>query len=90
VCRLRDRPVFVAVSSGGRYSGERARQPDFLTPYLRAILGIIGLHNLTVFSIEGTALGQDAVVEARIKTDQALEEHFRRLPVRSQSAAQQA
>jgi FMN-dependent NADH-azoreductase len=90
VGRLRDRPVFVGVSSGGKYSGERARQPDFLTAYLRAILGIIGLHNLTVFSIEGTALGQDAVVEARIKTDQALAEHFRRLPVRSQSAAQQA
>jgi FMN-dependent NADH-azoreductase len=32
---LRDRPVFIAVSSGGRFSGERARQPDFLTPYLR-------------------------------------------------------
>jgi FMN-dependent NADH-azoreductase len=88
VGRLRDRPVFVAVSSGGRYSGERARQPDFLTPYLRAILGIIGLHDLTVFSIEGTVLGQDAVVEARIKTDQALEEHFRRLPVPSQNAEQ--
>jgi len=39
---LRDRPVFVAVSSGGRYSGERARQPDFLTPYLKAILATIG------------------------------------------------
>ncbi|MCP1757289.1 FMN-dependent NADH-azoreductase [Bradyrhizobium elkanii] len=82
VGRLRDRPVFVAVSSGGRYSGERARQPDFLTPYLRAILGVIGLNDLTVFSIEGTALGRDAVVEARIKTDQALEEYFRHLPVR--------
>ncbi len=90
VGRLRDRPVFIAVSSGGRYSGERARQPDFLTPYLRAILGIIGLHNLTVFSIEGTALGQDALGEARIKTDQALEEHFRRLPEPSQSADQRA
>ena len=31
---LRDRPVFVAVSSGGRYSGEHAHQPDFLTSYL--------------------------------------------------------
>jgi FMN-dependent NADH-azoreductase len=28
---LRDRPVFVAIASGGRFSGERARQPDFLT-----------------------------------------------------------
>ena len=50
VGRLRDRPVFVAVSSGGRFSGERARQPDFLTPYLKAVLGTIGLHDLTFFS----------------------------------------
>lgn len=73
---LSDRPVFVAVSSGGRYSGERARQPDFLTPYLRAILGTIGLHDLTFFSVEGTALGLDALAEARTRTDLALHAHF--------------
>jgi FMN-dependent NADH-azoreductase len=73
---LRDRPVFVAVSSGGRYSGERARQPDFLTPYLRAILGIIGLHDLTFFSVEGSSLGPDVVAEATTKVDRALHEYF--------------
>jgi FMN-dependent NADH-azoreductase len=73
---LRDRPVFVAVSSGGRFSGERARQPDFLTPYLKAILGMIGLRDLNFFSVQGTAFGPDAVAEARAKTDQALQEYF--------------
>ena len=73
---LRDRPVFVAVSSGGRFSGERTRQPDFLTPYLKAVLGMIGLHDLTFFSVQGTAFGPDAVAEARAKTDQALQEYF--------------
>ena len=73
---LRDRPVFVAVSSGGRYSGERARQPDFLTPYLKAILGTIGLRDLTFFSVEGSALGPDAVAKARTRTDLALQEYF--------------
>jgi FMN-dependent NADH-azoreductase len=73
---LRDRPVFVAVSSGGRYSGERARQPDFLTPYLRAILGIIGLHDLTFFSVEGSSLGPDVVAEAEANADRALHEYF--------------
>lgn len=73
---LRDRPVFVAVSSGGKYSGERASQPDFLTPYLRTILGTIGLHNLTFFSVEGTAFGPEAVAVARASTNQALEEFF--------------
>jgi FMN-dependent NADH-azoreductase len=73
---MRDRPVFIAVASGGRFSGERARQPDFLTPYLKAILGIIGLHDLTFFSVQGTGHGPDAVAEARAKTDQALQEYF--------------
>ena len=54
----------------------RARQPDFLTPYLIAILGTIGLHDLTFFSVEGSALGPDALAEARAKTDRALEAHF--------------
>jgi FMN-dependent NADH-azoreductase len=73
---LRDRPVFVAVSSGGKYSGERARQPDFLTPYLEAILATIGLHDLTFFSVQGTAFGPDAIAVARAKTDQALQAYF--------------
>ncbi len=73
---LRDRPVFIAVASGGRYSGESARQPDFLTPYLKAILGMIGLRDLTFFSVQGTAFGQDAVAEARAEANRALQEHF--------------
>jgi FMN-dependent NADH-azoreductase len=76
IALLRDRPVFVAVSSGGRFSGESARQPDFLTPYLKTILGMIGLRNLTFFSVEGTGFGADAVAEARARTDRALQEHF--------------
>ena len=73
---LRDRPVFVAVSSGGIFSGERARQPDFLTAYLKTILGSIGLRDLTFFSVEGTGYGPDAVAEARDRTDRALQANF--------------
>lgn len=72
-----DRPVFIAISSGGRFSGEWARQPDFLTPYLTFILGMIGLHNLTFFSIEGTVAGPEAVAKARAQVDATLQEHFR-------------
>lgn len=73
---LHDRPVFVAVASGGRFSGERARQPDFLTPYLSAILGTIGLRDLKFFSVQGTGLGEEAVAEARRAADLALEDYF--------------
>jgi FMN-dependent NADH-azoreductase len=75
---LRDRPVFIAISSGGRFSGERARQPDFLTPYLQAVLGMIGLHDLTFFSVQGTASDPDVVAQTRAATDQALHAHFAR------------
>jgi FMN-dependent NADH-azoreductase len=85
---LRDRPVFVAVSSGGKFSAERARQPDFLTPYLQAVLGIAGLHDLRFFSIEGTAFGPEAVTQTRMRTDLSLREHFSTFrPVSQKQAA---
>jgi FMN-dependent NADH-azoreductase len=73
---LHDRPVFVGVSSGGVFSGKHARQPDFLTPYLKLILGTVGLHDLTFFSVEGTGAGPEAIARARDRADQALQTHF--------------
>jgi FMN-dependent NADH-azoreductase len=73
---LRDRPVYIAVSSGGRFSGAHARQPDFLTPYLTLILGTVGLRDITFFSVEGTGAGADALADARAATDSALAAHF--------------
>ncbi len=73
---LRDRPVFIAVASGGRFFREHARQPDFLTPYLTTILGTIGLKDLNFFSIQGTGLGPDVVAHARATTDLALQAYF--------------
>ncbi|MFK8330710.1 FMN-dependent NADH-azoreductase [Pseudomonas sp. BJa5] len=73
---LADRPVYVAISSGGRFSGELARQPDFLTPYLKAILPTIGLHDLRFFSVQGTNAAQEYVLQAREHAEQALQEHF--------------
>ena len=73
---LRDCPVFIAVAAGGRFSGDEARQPDFLTPYLRVILGMIGLHDLTLFSVQGTGAPPDAVAVERARAAQAVEAHF--------------
>jgi FMN-dependent NADH-azoreductase len=76
VGKLRDRPVFVAISSGGVFSGARARQPDFLTPYLKAVLGVAGLQDVAFFSIQGTAYGPDAVAERRADVEAELKLHF--------------
>ena len=45
--KLRDRPTWIVVSSGGYITGERARQPDFLTGYMSAILATIGIRDVT-------------------------------------------
>lgn len=73
---LHDRPVFIAISSGGNFSGAQARQPDFLVPYLRYVLGIIGLRNLTFFSVEGTAAKPHDVAKSRKQAEAAIRKHL--------------
>jgi FMN-dependent NADH-azoreductase len=52
---LCDRPVFIGIASGGVFTGGRANQPDFLTPYLSVVLGSIGLKTLQFFPLQATA-----------------------------------
>ena len=61
---LQDRPTFVLVSSGGFHAGEKARQEDFLTPYLRYALGSIGIGDVHFFPLQGLVFGPEAVAEA--------------------------
>ncbi|AYG62245.1 FMN-dependent NADH-azoreductase [Rhizobium jaguaris] len=71
---LPDRPVFIGIASGGVFSGERANQPDFLTPYLAALLGSIGLKTQQFFSVQATAfLDRDQAALAREKTLAAID-----------------
>ncbi|AMB88126.1 FMN-dependent NADH-azoreductase [Pseudomonas agarici] len=63
---LRDRPVFIGIASGGVFTGERANQPDFLTPYLSAVLGCVGLKTLQFLPVQATAfLDRDQAALAR-------------------------
>lgn len=65
---VEDRPVFVGVAAGAVFSGERANQPDFLTPYLTAALGCMGLQSLQFFSLQATAfLDDQQAASARMK-----------------------
>jgi FMN-dependent NADH-azoreductase len=61
---MRDRPTYVIVGSGGFHSGERARQPDFLTPYLEFALGSIGIQNVHFMLLQGLVMGDEAVALA--------------------------
>lgn len=48
-------PVFVGIASGGIFTGDDANQEDFLTPYLSAALGCIGLKAVHFLPLQGTA-----------------------------------
>ncbi len=71
---LRDRPVFIGIASGGVFTGDRANQPDFLTPYLSVVLGSIGLKTVQFLSVQATAfLDRDQAILARDKALAAID-----------------
>jgi FMN-dependent NADH-azoreductase len=71
---LQDRPVFIGVASGGVFYGERANQPDFLTPYLSLVLNSIGLETLQFLPLQATAfLDQAQAASAREKALAAID-----------------
>lgn len=71
---LRDRPVFIGIASGGVFTGERANQPDFLTPYLSVVLGSAGLKTLQFLPVQATAfLVGDQAASAREKALAAID-----------------
>lgn len=72
---LGDRPVYVIVSSGGSHRGARARQPDFLSPYLRHVLGTLGLQDVHFVYLEGLAINEQAVLAATTQARLVLAGH---------------
>jgi FMN-dependent NADH-azoreductase len=62
--------VFIGVASGGVFTGDRANQPDFLTPYLSLALSSIGLKTQQFLALQATAfLDWD---QARLAREKAL------------------
>ncbi len=55
--------VIIVSASGGVYSGENAAF-DFQVPWLRNMLGFLGMTNVEVIRVEGTALGPQAAEQA--------------------------
>jgi FMN-dependent NADH-azoreductase len=53
---LKGKRAILVLASGGVYSDGPARPLDFQEPYLRAILGFIGLTDIEVVRVEGVAM----------------------------------
>ncbi|MGE0718289.1 MAG: FMN-dependent NADH-azoreductase [Alphaproteobacteria bacterium] len=71
---LRGKKVFVVVSRGGIYSEGALRAMDFQEPYLRAVLGFLGLDDVTFIRAEGQGIGAEAAARGVAAAEQAVAE----------------
>ncbi|WP_199797541.1 FMN-dependent NADH-azoreductase [Hymenobacter amundsenii] len=54
--------VYVAMASGGVYSEGPYAAYDFVAPYLKAVLGFLGMTDVTILRVEGTSIpGQEEI-----------------------------
>jgi FMN-dependent NADH-azoreductase len=65
--------VYVFIASGGAYSEGPAAAYDHLTTYLRAVLGFLGMTDVTFIVAEGVAMGEEAVAAAIAKSRAKIE-----------------
>jgi FMN-dependent NADH-azoreductase len=74
---LKNKRVFVVTGRGGIYSGESPMKSyDFQEPYLRTILGFLGLDDITFIHVEGQQIGPDAAAQGLARARQAIGEHL--------------
>jgi FMN-dependent NADH-azoreductase len=65
---LKNKKVFVLAARGGVYSkGSPAAAFDFQEPYLRTVLGFLGLTDVNVVHFEGVGMGPEAASANRSK-----------------------
>jgi len=53
---IKGKKVYLALASGGIYSEGPMKPFDFAEPYLRHMLGFIGLTDISVFRVEGSSI----------------------------------
>ena len=74
---LKGKKAVAVVARGGVYSEGPAQKVDFQEPYLRTVLGLIGISNLHVVRVEGIAMGEDALKKAAASAKTQAEEALR-------------
>jgi FMN-dependent NADH-azoreductase len=67
---LKNKKVYVAICSAGKYSDGDGKLFDFVSPFLRFVLNLIGLSDVEFLRVEGTAVP----AEQSILLNQALTE----------------
>ena len=71
---LTNKKVYIVTASGGVYSEGPAAGYDFLATYLRAVLGFLGITDISFIRAEGVALGEQALADTLAKSRVAIAE----------------
>jgi FMN-dependent NADH-azoreductase len=56
--------VILVQAHGGQYCGTEAQRVDFVTPYLKHMLGFMGMTDVETIHVEGTIFGPDVAEKA--------------------------
>lgn len=66
---VKDKKVYIALASGAIYSDGPMASYDFVGPYLKSVLGFLGMTDVTVYRVEGTSLPviQDTALEKAVE-----------------------
>ena len=59
-----NKKVYVVLASAGAYSSGPAAAMEHAVPYLRTVLGFMGMTDVEVIRVEGTAFGPEAIEKA--------------------------
>ncbi|RFM30112.1 FMN-dependent NADH-azoreductase [Deminuibacter soli] len=67
---IKGKKAYIIVSSGSVYSDGPMKDYDFVTPYLKTVLGFIGITDVEVIRVEGTSVSgiQDAAYEKAVNS----------------------
>ncbi len=74
---LKNKRVFVVTGRGGLYSGDSPMKSyDFQEPYLRTMLGFLGLDDVTFIHVEGQQISADAAAEGLSRARNEIARYF--------------
>jgi FMN-dependent NADH-azoreductase len=74
VGQLTGKKVYIFTATGGVYSEGPGAGYDHLSTYLRAVLGFLGLTDITFVQAEGVALGEQAVADTLAKSRKSIDQ----------------
>ncbi|WP_459616939.1 FMN-dependent NADH-azoreductase [Bordetella sp. 2513F-2] len=70
---VKNKQVIVLLARGGKAAGT---PEDNVTPYLRQMLGFLGMTNVTFIAAEGLAMGEDTAREGMAVARRRIDEHL--------------